>query len=123
MKKHIDNSSKNNNLPVSINCLRIINRLKKKRYGKRFFKKRKYKIKAILYGNKGELQEPNKVENLLFKAKVHDFKRGPIQNMTVDASLGAIISRAALIQSAGRDMVLSVQARRGNCVFRHPISE
>lgn len=88
-----DNSSKSNNLPVSINCLRIINRLKKNRYGRKFFKKRKYKIKAILYGNKGTIEEANPVETLDFKPRIMDLKRGPINSLRIDSGLGAVIGR------------------------------
>jgi hypothetical protein len=73
--------------------LRIINRLKKNRYGKRFFKKRKYKIKAILYGNKGEMDEVNEIKVLKYKSKVRDLKRGSIQSMQIESSLGAVISK------------------------------
>jgi hypothetical protein len=93
LKEPEQKSSKSNNLPVSINCLRIINRLKKNKYGKRFFKKRKYKIKAILYGNKGEIIEPNKLKVLNFKSKIIDLKRGPIQSLRIDSSLAGIIGR------------------------------
>ena len=85
-------NSSTSNMPLSINCLKVITRLKRKQYGKRFFKKRQFKIKAIIYGNKQNI--PNKREDVRlidWNPRIIETKAGPIRKMVYERHLKSVI--------------------------------
>jgi hypothetical protein len=83
---------------VQFKCLKLINKLKKKNMDKKFFNKKKYKIKGIMYGNKINLK---KVENMYkcfsFNPKVLEINNGPICKLSFNKTLNSVIGKKEIL--------------------------
>ena len=79
--------------PLSLNCLAIIGRLKQKNFGKRFFKKKKFRIKAILYAHKQKFLDfkEDHSKRVIFHVEKETTLPGRIVKMEYDKNLHSLI--------------------------------
>ena len=101
--------------------MRLISKLKRRKTDKKFFNKKKFKIKGILYGNKQEVKKvKNLVRNYYYSPTVTEINNGPINRLTFNKSLKAVIGG---LTSEGPDLVLDLQAHQSNSLRGHPLSK
>lgn len=89
-----DDQKKKNPVGVPLKCLRMINKLKKKNMDRKFFNKKKFKIKGILYGNKINIKKQENVYNCyLFVPQILEINNGPICKLSVNKTLDSILGK------------------------------
>ena len=87
-------------LPLNVNCLAMIGKLKKKQRIKSIIKKRHFRIKSILNGNKNENLVLKKVDwsrCMLFELEWLKCKSGPIVSISFNEDIQVLIGNALCI--------------------------